>query len=203
MPAGAQQMFKCGATYQDRPCAAQEAQQRFSHASGSFSIKQVNPNTDKDCAASAAEAMPFWQRMRSGESLDSLKAEIDARPISRYEKSRLRDHFIALDQHKGTPGEVRSQLESQCMADKRRRGIPTERQIAESASAQSSYEAAAAARTREAADRSRAADERMAMIEEARAQAEQRRAEYAARQAAAAAARAAAVEAENKRISRR
>ncbi|HSV34868.1 MAG TPA: hypothetical protein VLI46_04890 [Ramlibacter sp.] len=126
----AQRMYKCGANYQDRPCAEESVQQRFSHASGSFSIGQVNPDTDKDCARVAGEALPLWQRMHNGESLAKLKAEVDGRPISRYEKSQLRDVLIALREYRGTPQQVRSQLETQCMNYKRAHGMPTEREVA-------------------------------------------------------------------------
>ena len=124
-----QRLFKCGATYQDRPCPAEDLQKRYSHTAGEFSISQVNPDTDKDCANAATQAFPLWQRMNAGEPLEKLKAEVDAQPISRYEKSRLRDALIAIRQYSGPPREVRSQLESQCMNYKRSRGMPTEREI--------------------------------------------------------------------------
>ena len=55
----------------------------------------------------------------------ALKAEVDAESISRYDKSLMRDALIALKQYKGTPRDVQSQLETQCMNYKRMRGIPT------------------------------------------------------------------------------
>jgi hypothetical protein len=195
--ARAQQTFKCGATFQDRPCATEDVQQRFSHTSGNFSIAQVNPDTDKDCARSAAESFPLWQRMNSGESYEKLKAEVDARPISRYDKSQMRDALIALKQYRGTAKEVRSQLESQCMNYKRTHGIPTERDIATAASVQSARTQAAEMSSRAAQDRAariaemqaRAADERAARAEEMRARSAALAASQAAARAAAAAAR--------------
>jgi len=100
---GAQQLYKCGATFQDRPCPNEDVQKRFSHTSGGFSISQVNPDTDKDCAKAAAETLPYWERMKAGESFYKLKAELDAKPVSRYDKSRMRDALIAISQYKGTP----------------------------------------------------------------------------------------------------
>jgi hypothetical protein len=127
---GAQQLFKCGASFQDRPCAAQDTQQRFSATSGTFSTSQVNPDTDRDCAKFAADQHLLWQRMSSGESFEALKAEVDARPISRAEKSQIRDSLTNLKLYKGGPREVRSQLEMQCMNYKRLNGLATERDSA-------------------------------------------------------------------------
>jgi hypothetical protein len=188
-----QHLFKCGATYQDRPCPADDVQKRFSHTAGSFSVGQVNAGTDKDCADAAAATFPFWQRMSSGEKFETLKAEVDAKPISREDKSRIRDALLALKEYKGSPKEVRSQLETQCMEFKRARGIPTERQVSAEAGVQSARSAAEHARTRAIEDRAslsaemraRAEDERVARMNALRIRAVQ---EAAARKAAAAAA---------------
>jgi hypothetical protein len=191
--AHAQRLFKCGGSYQDKPCADQEVQQRFSSTSGSFSISQVNPNTDKDCAKVVAEVLPLWQRMANGESPATLKAEVDAKPISRYDKSWMRDMLTALKQYKGTTRQVQSELETQCMNYKQNRGIPTESEIATQSSIRSARSAESEARIRAAQDRAadaeerraRAADERAARIDERNARA----AAAAAARAKAAAAR--------------
>ena len=129
-PVEAQHLFKCGSTFQDRPCDQQDVQQRFSHTQGSFTVEQVNADTDKDCADAARNLLPYWQRMNAGESFEKVKGEIDARPIAREDKSRMRDVLLALKQYKGTPNEVRSELERHCMNYKRLRGLPTERDVA-------------------------------------------------------------------------
>jgi hypothetical protein len=172
-------------------------QQRFSQTSGNFSISQVNPDTDKDCASAASQVLPLWQRMKAGESFEKLKAEVDAKPISRYDKSQMRDALIALKQYTGTPKQVRSQLESQCMGYKRVQGIPTEREISVGASLQASNSTASESRARAAQDRAsrqaelqaRAADERAARFEDMRARSAALAASQAAARAAAAAAR--------------
>jgi hypothetical protein len=128
--AAATDLFKCGTTFQDRPCETRPIQQRFSRTEGSFSIEQVNPDSDKDCARAAQAAMGWWNRLVAGEALEQLQAEIRSQNISRYEKSRLRDGLTALRTYRGQPLEVRSQFESQCMAYKRKNGYPTEREVA-------------------------------------------------------------------------
>lgn len=125
--AWSQQLYKCGANYQDKPCADQDVQKRY--AAGRFDVDQVNPDTDKDCARIVADVMPYWMRMHKGESLEALRAEYDAKPVARDEKSAMRDLLIALKGVEGTPTRARSQLESQCMANKNRRGSPTEKEL--------------------------------------------------------------------------
>jgi len=191
--AHAQRLFKCGGTYQDKPCPTEDVQQRFSSTSGGFSISQVNPDTDKDCAKTVAEEYPLWKRMADGESAKKLTAEIDAKQISRYDKSWMRDMLTVLKQYKGTPTQVRSELETQCMNYKRTRGIPTESDIASRAAISSARNAEGEARLRAAQDRAAEADERRARrADEQAARMEERNARVAAANAARAAAKAAA-----------
>ncbi len=190
--AGAQQLYKCGAIYQDRPCATQDVQQRFSSATG-FTVEQVNHDTDKDCARLVSPVFVYWQRMNNGETHEALKAEFDAKPIAKAEKSRMRDLLLVLREFKGAPKEVRSQLETQCMNYKREHGIPTEKQLTTAGAIESSQSSSADMRVRiaqERVERARAqADEIRMRMEDARARQEEARARQAA---AAAAARAAA-----------
>jgi hypothetical protein len=190
----AQRLFKCGGTYQDKPCPTEDVQQRFSSTSGNFSISQVNPDTDKDCAKAVADAYPLWKRMSDGEGAKKLMAEVDAKPISRYDKSWMRDMLTILKQYKGTPTQVRSELETQCMNYKRNRGIPTESEIASRAAIYSGRNAETEARIRAAQERAADAEERRARIaDEHAARMEERSGRLAAAAAARAAAKAAAV----------
>jgi hypothetical protein len=120
------EMFKCGKVFQDRPCESTEVQQRFSRVQGTFTIEQVNPNTDQDCARMAAEAITWWRRMAAGEPLEKLQAELQDKKISRYDKSVLRDALTIVKNTGGNERDVRSQFETQCMAYKRRNGYATE-----------------------------------------------------------------------------
>ncbi len=155
--ASAQKVYKCGAAFQDQPCASEEVQKRFSTTSGSFSIDQVNPDTSRQCASLAQEAMPYWSRLNRGESVESLRAEINARPVSGQEKSAMRDFLLAIRQYTGTPVQVRSQFEAQCMANTRRPAVVADNRSPESAGGASVAAARAAAR---AANRAARAAER-------------------------------------------
>jgi hypothetical protein len=169
-PAAAGELYKCGRNFQDRPCENNDVQQRFSRVQGTFAIEQVNGNTDRDCARLAAEGMTWWNRIAAGEPLASLHAEIQAQKTSRYEKSLMRDVVTSLSTYRGTPREVRSQFESQCMAYKVKNGYPTERQLAEGADRQTQREESAAAMS----------SRRQFEAEQRRTEAEARRAEFEA-----------------------
>jgi hypothetical protein len=125
--AAAQQLYKCGGTYQDRPCAGVDVQKRYAH--GRFDVDQANPDTDRDCARVVSDLMPFWKRLHGGESVETLRAEIDAKPVSRKEKSEMRDLLIALREVEGNAPSARSQMETECMTYKRSKGLPTEAQL--------------------------------------------------------------------------
>jgi hypothetical protein len=60
-------------------------------------------------------------------------ADPEVQKIGRYERSRLRDNVTAMREYRGAATNVRSQFESQCMAYKRRHGLPTEREVASGA----------------------------------------------------------------------
>jgi hypothetical protein len=192
-----QQLYKCGATFQDRPCPTEDVQQRFSHTSGGFSISQVNGDTDKDCARTAVDELPYWQRINAGESFEKVRVEIDGKPISRYEKNQMRDALIALQQYKGTAKEVRSQLELQCMNYKRMHGKATERDVAIAERSSGSF--TADMRARIATDRAARAREQQTRMEDERVA---RLEQMQARAAAQAAARAAAEKARQQQSSR-
>src|SRR3569623_916092 len=184
-PAG--ELFKCGKVFQDRPCEQSDVQQRFSHAQGTFSIEQVNPGTDKDCARIAADAMTWWRRMNAGAPMEKLRAEIEEQKISRYNKSVMRDVLIAVKNTSGSEHEVRSQYETQCMAYKRRNGYAMERDSAaparsSSIDAQQSLQQAQSEARRAEMDARRAEmqarqDEARRRAELLRTQAQQRRLE--------------------------
>ena len=148
------QMFKCGANYQDRPCAGLDVQRRYS--GGRFDVDQVHPNTDRECAGAVAEVIPYWTRLKKGESMRSIQSEFDAKPIGSAEKSTQRELLATLDLLKGdAPREARGELENRCMAIKSRKGLPGDNET-EMARARQERMQAYEAQRRAAEDRARA-----------------------------------------------
>ena len=172
------EMFQCGKVFQDRPCEQTDVQQRFSRTQGTFTIEQVNPTTDQDCARVAADAMAWWRRMAAGEPMEKLQAEIQDKKISRYDKSILRDVLIAVKNSTGSQREVRGQFETQCMAYKRRNGYATERDLAApTTSSTSTRSATLGAEAAQQSLRQAELDARRAEIAARQAEAQARRAE--------------------------
>ncbi|HZY18749.1 MAG TPA: hypothetical protein VFE82_09715 [Ramlibacter sp.] len=124
------QMFRCGATYQDRPCADETVQKRYSRAAGRFDVPQVRADTDRDCALQAAGLMPFWRRLHDGDTVERVQPDFEQGPGARLNKGAARDELIVLREVQGTPAHAQGELEVQCMDAKRRAGVPTEREIA-------------------------------------------------------------------------
>jgi hypothetical protein len=149
-------LFKCGATFQDKPCDT-EVQKKYSSLTGSFSNEQVNATADSQCADRGTRALPFIQARTRQETLESLHAQIDGKPIGRLEKVKEKELATAVFAKKGSPAEIRGAIETECM-DSRQAGkarvTPT---YSESSSRQSAADSrAAAAAARAAADAARA-----------------------------------------------
>lgn len=115
--ASGQNLFKCGATFQDKPCDT-EVQKKYSSLTGSFSKEQVNATTDAQCAERGSRALPFIQARTRQETLESLHAAIDAKPVARLEKIKEKELASAVFAKKGGPVEIRAAIETECMDNK-------------------------------------------------------------------------------------
>lgn len=155
---GGQTLFKCGATFQDKPCDT-EVQKKYSPLTGSFSKEQVNVTADAQCADKGIRALPFIQARTRQETLESLHTAIDSKPIARLEKVKEKELATAVFAKKGSPVEIRSAIETECMDSKQfgtRARAPTAYPYPESNARTIAAERraeAAAARAAAAADR--------------------------------------------------
>jgi hypothetical protein len=161
-----QRTFKCGSSFQDRPCEDKEVQSRFSNTTGRFEISQVNPNTDRDCARLVSEAMPYWMRMhKDKDAYATILTEVEAKPVARAEKAAMRDLLNGMREVKGSPVQAQAQFEENCMNFKRRRGIPTEQQAVITGAGGGGASATSSDRGAVAAERAARAAERAARAE--------------------------------------
>jgi hypothetical protein len=115
--ANSQHLFKCGATFQDKPCDT-EIQKKYSPLTGSFSKEQVNAAADTQCADLGVRAMPIIQARTNKETLEGLHSQIDAKPIGRLEKIKQKELVSSVFAKKGTPAETRGAVEAECMDSK-------------------------------------------------------------------------------------
>ena len=113
----AQQLFKCGATFQDKPCDS-EVQKKYSPLTGSFTKEQVTANADTQCAELGSRAVPIIQSRANNETLQSLHAQVDSKPIGRQEKIRDKELITTIFSKKGSTAEIRGAIETDCMEKK-------------------------------------------------------------------------------------
>ena len=114
---GAQQLYKCGSTFQDRPCDA-EVQKKYSAITGSFTKEQVTTTADAQCAELGGLSVPVIQARSANESLESLHQKIDSKPIGRQEKIREKELVTSVFSKKGSASEIRGGIETDCMEKK-------------------------------------------------------------------------------------
>jgi hypothetical protein len=149
-------LYKCGATFQDKPCDT-EVQKKYSSVTGSFSKEQVNVTADAQCADRGAQALPFIQARTNQQALESVHAQIDGKPIGRLEKVREKELATAVFAKKGGPAEIRGAIETECMDNKQSGKARVSPVYSESNSRQAAADArAAAAAARAAAAEARA-----------------------------------------------
>lgn len=117
VPAQAQQLYKCGATFQDKPCDT-EVQKKYSAVTGSFTKEQVTTGADLQCAEIGLSAVPVIQARLANETQDSVNAKIDAKPIGRLEKIKEKELVAAVFNKKGNATEIRGAIENDCMDKK-------------------------------------------------------------------------------------
>lgn len=116
--ANAQRLFKCGATFQDKPCDT-EIQQKYSALTGSFTKEQVTANADTQCASLGARALPIIQSKLKNDPVQNLHAQVDQKPLTRQERSQEKDLITAVYSKTGTAIEIRGGIENDCMDKKR------------------------------------------------------------------------------------
>ena len=112
-----QQLYKCGATFQDRPCDT-DVQKKYSSVTGSFTKEQVTANADPQCAAWGTRAVPIIAARSNYETLEALQAKVDDQPIGRQEKIKEKELIAAVFAKKGSAAEVRGAIETECMEKK-------------------------------------------------------------------------------------
>lgn len=146
-----QHLFKCGASFQDKPCDS-DIQKKYSSATGSFTREQVNANTDIQCADIGARAVTVIQAYANKETLENLYAKVDSLPMGRQEKAREKELITSVFRKKGSPSEIRGAIEVECMEKNQ-----AAKKVASSYIAEDTYSARNSAAARSAAAVARAA----------------------------------------------
>lgn len=154
-PADAQTLFKCGNVYQDRPCDS-EIQQHISATTGQSSGESYNPRSNAACARQGTSAKIIAEKRKTGVTLESALATLDARGLEPPEMSARKDFVRKVYLREGTPSAVARLIEDACVAqgparsdhagfDRRRIAYPRPQTDAAAASAAAAAAAIAAA----------------------------------------------------------
>ena len=115
MPIFAQQMYRCGSTYQDRPCDGAQPGKKLG-GSGNSSAAEASsspkPAVDLNCTRRGSDAEKIkWTREAGRTEEMQLAAARD---------SGQRALISEVYGRSGTSGEVRAAVEAECMAEKDR-----------------------------------------------------------------------------------
>lgn len=108
--AQAQKMYRCGNTYQDRPCAGEQQGKIL----GSTGVTQPTaaPAVDDQCAQRGAQAQRIMWAKETGRTEEMQLAAA----TSGYEKQLIGEVY----RKRGSSVEVRTAIEGDCMAEKQR-----------------------------------------------------------------------------------
>jgi len=105
--AGAQNLYRCGSTYQDKPCDGGQGQMIKKNPSPSTSDK---PPLDANCVRRGEEAKKIIWYKEGGALQDRMLSEAKT-----AEQRKIVADVYAM---KGNANDVRMKIESECMADK-------------------------------------------------------------------------------------
>lgn len=109
VPAAAQ-MYRCGNSYQDRPCEAGQAGKLVGISATSSPMRKTA--SDSECAQRGANVQKIMWARESGATAENQLAEAKRSD----ERKLIRDVY----QKRGTTPEVRSAIEADCVAEKER-----------------------------------------------------------------------------------
>ncbi len=108
----AQQMFRCGSTYQDRPCEGKDSKVVVGISNNTAQAVGTKTSADVQCARLGVDAQKIKWAREGGRTEEIALAA--ARTAS--EKQLIEDVYA----RSGTSSEVRSGVEADCMAEKER-----------------------------------------------------------------------------------
>ncbi|HYD95015.1 MAG TPA: hypothetical protein VEC01_06790 [Noviherbaspirillum sp.] len=113
--AAAQTMYRCGNTYQDRPCEAGAGKAIGNAGTAQSAYKPV---AHAECAQRGADSLKITWAREAGQTLDKATAEVDAGPFSGPQKQDMRKLVAEVYSRRGTAPEVRAAIEASCVAEK-------------------------------------------------------------------------------------
>ncbi|MBI1890526.1 MAG: hypothetical protein HYS18_07770 [Burkholderiales bacterium] len=112
LPSHAQGMFKCGNSYQDRPCDGKDSGKELKVRNTIAAEGGANPVNDAQCATRGARAQKMVWAREGGATQEKMLGE--ARSADE------RELVMEVYARRGTSHEVRAAIEATCVAEKER-----------------------------------------------------------------------------------
>jgi len=118
MQAAAQTMYRCGSSYQDRPCSA--GQPAKAMGSATTAATPAAATTDAECRQRGADAQKVAWAREAGQTQAQQLAKVDVARASAARKDYERRLVIDVYGRRGSSAGVRAAIEADCAAEKQK-----------------------------------------------------------------------------------
>jgi hypothetical protein len=116
--AEAQKMYRCGSTFQDRPCNAEQAGQAAGNATTAAAAPAAA--SDAECRQRGADAQKIAWARETGRTREQQLEKIDGGSASATRKAYERTLVAQVYEQHGSSAAVRAAIEADCVAEKRK-----------------------------------------------------------------------------------
>ena len=116
--AGAQKTYRCGNTFQDRPCSAAQASQAAGDATTASA--PAASATDAECKQRGADAQKMAWARESGQTREQQLEKVDSGHASASRKAYERTLIAQVYEQHGSSAAVRAAIEADCVAEKQK-----------------------------------------------------------------------------------
>jgi hypothetical protein len=114
----AQTMYRCGSSYQDRPCSAGQASKAM--GSATTAAPAAGATMDAECRQRGADAQKLAWAREAGQTQEQQFARIDGSRASASRKSYERSLVTEVYARRGSSAAVRAGIEADCVAEKQK-----------------------------------------------------------------------------------
>ena len=117
--AHAQKMYRCGNSYQDRPCAGAEQGKVMGHV-GTPTAAPSTQFKDPQCTRRGAEALKIVWMRDNGAAKERQIADLDSNSTFAGNREEGRQLIESVYSRRGSAPDVRAAIEAECIAEKER-----------------------------------------------------------------------------------
>jgi hypothetical protein len=114
----AQTMYRCGNSYQDRPCGAGQASKAM--GSATTAAPAAGATADAECRQRGADAQKMAWAREAGQTQEQQLARIDGSSAPASRKSYERRLVTEVYAQRGSSAAVRAGIEADCVAEKQK-----------------------------------------------------------------------------------